>query len=108
MKIMKSRLLFFALLLAFCMEFCFGMAKVRNRVQIEGIVEYYGNGLFSHLGLKDQDGTLYYLSAEKDMRDKLGNLSGNMVLVNGILTGEKAPAEIPNAVVIRVESFSKE
>ena len=43
---MKSRLVYFALLLAFCMDFCFEMTKVRDCVQIEGIVNITGEVVF--------------------------------------------------------------
>ena len=104
---MKAKILFLAAAVALALSPVFGMAKNNKKAQVTGVVEYYGNAPFSRLGLKTQDGTLYYLDADKDVQDKLGELHGCEARVDGILTDEKAPVEIPSAIVLNVKSWKK-
>lgn len=107
MKKFKIIYVLFAMTLIVFSGSCFGMSKFRDTVRVEGIVEFYGSGPFSRLGLKTQDGTLYFLTAEKDLQKELNELSGRKIAVDGILTGEQAPAEIPGAIVIKVRRYKK-
>ena len=104
---MKAKILLLAAVAALCSSLAFGMAKNGKKAQVTGVVEYYGDGPFARLGLKTQDGTLYYLDADKDVQDKLGELHGCEARVDGILTDEKAPVEIPSAIVLNVKSWKK-
>lgn len=104
---MKAKILFLAAAVALALSPVFGMAKNNKKAQVTGVVEYYGNAPFSRLGLKTQDGTLYYLDADKDVQEKLGELHGDTVRVDGILTGAKAPIEMPSAIAIKVKEWKK-
>ncbi|MBR5097385.1 MAG: hypothetical protein IK094_09810 [Treponema sp.] len=104
---MKAKILFLAAAVALALSPVFGMAKNNKKAQVTGVVEYYGNAPFPRLGLKTQDGKLYYLDADKDVQEKLGELHGNIVRVDGILTGDKAPIEMPSAIVIEVKEWKK-
>ncbi|MEE3410485.1 MAG: hypothetical protein VZQ47_03240 [Treponema sp.] len=103
---MKAKILFFAYI-ALCLPAIFGMAKNNKKTQAVGVLEYYGNAPFARLGLKAQDGTLYYLDATKDEQEKLGKLHGNAVIVEGTLLDDPAPLEMPNASVLRVKNWKK-
>ena len=104
---MKAKILLLAAGLALCSALAFGMAKNDKKAQVTGIVEYYGNAPFPRLGLKAQDGTLYFLDAKKDVQEKLGQLHGNAVCVDGILSGKAAPVEMPGAIVLEVKEWKK-
>ena len=104
---MKAKILFMVLAAALCSGLAFGMAKNHKKAQVEGVLEYYGNAPFARLGLKAQDGSLFYLDAKKGDLDKIGELHGNVVRVDGILTGQKPPVEMPNAIVIEVKEWKK-
>lgn len=104
---MKAKILFLTAALAVCSSLVFGMARNNKKTQVTGVLEFYGNAPFARLGLKTQDGSLYYLDAKKDEQKKLGELHGNVVLIDGILTDEKAPIEMPSAIVIKVREWKK-
>ena len=103
---MKAKNLFLALATAaLFLGSAFGMAKNQRKVQVSGVVEYYGNAPFARLGLKSQDGTLYYLDAKREVQDKIGALSGHALFVEGTLQGETPPVEMPGATVLTVKSW---
>ncbi len=105
---MKAKLLVLSLAAAvLCSGLVFGMAKNQSKASVTGVVEFYGDGPFARLGLKAQDGTLYYLDAKDDAKKELEALSGHILLVDGILTGEAAPLEISGATVIKVKGWKK-
>ena len=104
---MKIKALFIAAAMAVSSGLVFGMAKNQGKVQVTGIVEYYGNAPFPRLGLKSQDGSLYYLDAEKKVQDKIGSLSGNILTIEGTLPGGEAPIEMAGATVLKVKSWKK-
>ena len=104
---MKAKFLLLAAALALSSALAFGMAKNGKKAQIEGVLEIYGNAPFPRTGLKTEDGTLYYLGAEADKKDALAALHGNKVMVEGILSDEDAPVEMPNATVLRVKNWKK-
>ena len=104
---MKAKILLLALAAALCSSLAFGMAKNEAKADIEGVVEFYGNAPFPRLGLKTQDGTLYYLDAKDGDKEALGGLHGNRVRIEGILTGDKAPVEMLGATVLQVKSWKK-
>lgn len=103
---MKAKILFLAAI-ALCSSTIFGMAKNNKKAQVTGVVEYYGNAPFARLGLKAQDGALFYLEADKAVQEKLGAQTGNIFIIEGTLTDEAAPLEMPNATVLRVKSWKK-
>ena len=103
---MKTTILFLAAI-ALCSSTIFGMAKNGKKAQVTGVVEYYGNAPFARLGLKAQDGALFYLEADKAVQEKLGAQTGNIFIIDGTLTDEAAPLEMPNATVLRVKSWKK-
>ena len=104
---MKAKILLFAAAVALCSGLAFGMAKNRQLAQIEGVVEFYGNAPFPRLGLKTNDGTLYFLDAEKGEKDALGALHGFRVRVEGTLTDAMPPVEMIGATVLKVEKWRK-
>ena len=106
---MKTKILFLAALFSIVVYpgLAFGMAKATKNTQVEGVVEFYGNAPFPRLGLKTDDGTLYYLDAEKELTDTLGSLHGSRIIVNGTISKEKAPIEMANAIVFRVIDFQE-
>lgn len=104
---MKTKILCLAAALALCSGLAFGMAKNEKKAQVEGVLEIYGNAPFPRLGLKAEDGTLYYLDAQDDQKDALTALHGNAVRVEGILSDEGAPLEMKGAIVIQVKSWKK-
>ena len=104
---MKTKILLFATALALCSSLTFGMAKNSKKAQIEGVLEIYGNAPFPRLGLKTDDGTLYYLDAKIDQKDALAALHGNVVQVIGILSDEEAPFEMKGAIALRVKEWKK-
>ena len=104
---MKTKILLFATALALCSSLTFGMAKNSKKAQIEGVLEIYGNAPFPRLGLKTEDGTLYYLDAQAEQKDALSALHGNVVRVEGILSDEGAPLEMKGAIAIQVKSWKK-
>ena len=104
---MKAKILFLAAAAALCCGLAFGMAKNQQKAQVEGVLEFYGNAPFPRLGLKAQDGTLFFLDAKKDEQEKLGQLHGNVVRVDGILTDDRAPVEMPGALVLKVKDWKK-
>ena len=73
------------------------MAKNHKKAQVVGVLEFYGNAPFPRLGLKTEDGTLFYLDTKEADKDALGELHGNEVRVDGILSEEAAPLEMPSA-----------
>lgn len=90
-----------------CSSLVFGMAKNQSKASVVGVVEWYGNAPFPRLGLKADGGTLYFLDAKKADQDTLGELHGNRLLIEGILTGERAPIEMMGAVVLQVKEWKK-
>lgn len=104
---MKAKILWLAAALALCSGLVFGMAKNDQKAQIEGVLEIYGNAPFPRLGLKTEDGTLYYLDAKDGQKEALSALHGNVVRVEGALSDEKAPLEMLGATVIQVKSWKK-
>lgn len=104
---MKAKILLLAAALALCSGLAFGMAKNSKKTQIEGVLEIYGNAPFPRTGLKTEDGTLYYLDAEADKKDALAALHGNKVMIEGILSDERAPVEMPGATVLKVKNWKK-
>lgn len=104
---MKTKILFLAAAVALALSPVFGMAKNNKKAQVTGVVEYYGNAPFARLGLKAQDGALFYLEADKAVQEKLGAQTGNIFIIEGTLTDEAAPLEMPNATVLRVKSWKK-
>lgn len=104
---MKIKLFLAALSLAFCSVLAFGMAKKPANVHVTGIVEFYGNGPFARLGFKANDGTLYYLDAEAAVQKEIGALSGNFILVDGIVADQAPPVEMLNAAVLKVRKWKK-
>lgn len=104
---MKTKILFFTAVLAVCSSLVFGMARNDKKIQVTGVIEFYGNGPFARLGLKAQDGTLYYLDAKEGDQKKLGDLHGNIVRVDGVLSDDKAPLEMAGAIVIKVREWKK-
>ncbi|MBO7121705.1 MAG: hypothetical protein J6V90_00300 [Treponema sp.] len=104
---MKAKILLLAAALALCSGLAFGMAKNGKKTQVEGVLEIYGNAPFPRTGLKTEDGTLYYLDAEADKKDALAALHGNKVMIEGILSDERAPVEMPGATVLKVKNWKK-
>ena len=104
---MKIKFLLAAAALALCSALAFGMAKNHKKAQVVGVLEFYGNAPFPRLGLKTEDGTLFYLDAKEADKDALGELHGNEVRVDGILSGEAAPLEMPSAIVLQVKEWKK-
>lgn len=104
---MKAKILFLAAALAVCSSLVFGMARNDKKIQVTGVLEFYGNGPFARLGLKAQDGTLYYLDAKEGDQKKLGDLHGNVVRVDGTLSDKGAPLEMSGAIVIEVKEWKK-
>ncbi|MBR5966638.1 MAG: hypothetical protein IK015_11035 [Treponema sp.] len=104
---MKAKVFLFAAVAALALSSAFGMAKNGKKAQVTGVVEYYGNAPFARLGLKAQDGTIYYLDAKDGDKYQLGDLHGNAVRIDGTLTGDKAPVEMPGAVVLKVDGWKK-
>ncbi len=104
---MKAKSILLATLLAMFSGLAFGMAKKQSKVEVVGIIEWYGNAPFARLGLKDNEENLYYLQTSDEDLKKIGALSGNIVSVKGILTGEQAPAEMASAIVLKVKSWKK-
>ena len=102
---MKIKSLF--LLAALSPALVFGMAKAQEKAQVVGVVEWYGNAPFPRLGLKAEDGTLYYLTAEKDKKEELEALYGTLLRVDGILLDEIAPPEMPGAIPMQVKGWKK-
>ncbi len=85
----------------------FGMAKNQSKVEVVGIIEWYGNAPFARLGLKDNEENLYYLQTSDADKKEIGALSGNVITVQGFLTGEQAPVEMASAIVLKVKSWKK-
>ena len=103
---MRTKILLLAAV-ALCSVLTFGMAKNRQLAQVEGVVEFYGNAPFPRLGLKANDGSLYFLDAEKERKEALGALHGRRVRVKGIFTGEAAPLEMRGATALKVEEWKE-
>ncbi|MCR5046408.1 MAG: hypothetical protein K6A42_07505 [Treponema sp.] len=104
---MKAKAFLLATALALISGLAFGMSKNQSKVEVVGVLEWYGNAPFARLGLKDKEQNLYYLKASDEDLKKIGALSGNIVSVNGILTGEQAPVEMASAIVLKVKSWKK-
>ena len=104
---MKAKLFLLAAAVALCSSLAFGMAKNGKKAQVVGVLEFYGNAPFPRLGLKTDDGTLYFLDAKKADQETLGELHGNLVRVDGILSGEAAPVEMAGAIVLQVKGWKK-
>ena len=104
---MKTKILFLAAVLSVCSGLAFGMAKNSKKIQIQGVLEIYGNAPFPRLGLMTEDGTLYYLDAKTDQKDALAALHGEAVQVIGVLSDEGAPLEMKGAIAMRVKEWKK-
>ena len=94
------------LLASMCPSLVFGMSRANN-FQVVGVVEWYGNAPFPRLGLKTEDGTLYYLKTDKDKKEALESMHGYRISVEGIILDEKAPIEIKGAIPLQVKGWKK-